>query len=455
MLCLTGTTILLRSLPLGLLLRVSVAHGRFVEFSLSMDVVLIVSQVRAYSDRSLWSTLHVNQHVEAERLRFVLAKTQDAALRVRIAFMDVRVRPDQQGDLLPVHAILDRLLDILLPTAHRWTSFYFHTEHPGAFLHVRSRCAGVSVPLLRSLALSYSYMPGYSEFPESDNIYERPMESSDWFDGVYTRLRHLDLCSVYLPWHTNGVLDTVTCLDLSTFTDLSRHDVVLVFAAPNVQFLRIGSVSEWVTFPHTPLFSTTLIVLDLGIDGRRHMSDLLHDIRAPNLVDLTLRDIDSMLDGVLTSRVLLGQLTRFAIYGRVVASHPVSFMSVMSNLFNLLARMTVLDLHHARGDVFAAFCRWSYYSSVRGPTLTALYLSRVCLDELFQFLVYSGIHAGSDGGDLTLRSLAIRPLHPGTDRALLRWVRLHLRDFSFVKQAGRTLSTLRGPSYHSKCCFVP
>ncbi|KAJ7640378.1 hypothetical protein DFH06DRAFT_1334740 [Mycena polygramma] len=355
------------------------------------------SKTRTYEDEGLWNTLYINQHILPEKLRFVLDKCPDAPLRIRIALIDVRIFPPASTDVLCAECLVDRIFDVISSTAHRWSSFYLHTEHPGAFLRVQERCSLLSTPNLRSVSISYGHLPGYSEYDIDDPIYGAPMAPANWFEESIPKLDHLDLQSVYFPWTNPLLFSNVTCVDLSRLFDVDWTLLRLLFSsASNLRFLRLDCIDHCAIPAGAILYSSTLVVLDIGLEGTRFMSDVLRAIVAPELVDLTLREVNRRMEAVLACSRLLGQLTRFAVFGLIIYDHCLEFEDVTTRLFNALVRVKYLDFHNARADLFAAYCSWTY---VRGacnnpiPTvLEALYIGFTPLDGLLEFLIFYGIN---------------------------------------------------------------
>ncbi|KAJ7120544.1 hypothetical protein C8R43DRAFT_959788 [Mycena crocata] len=334
---------------------------------------------RVYSDASLWSSLYLNHRVEPERIRFVLSHCGDSDLRVRIAFLDIRCHQDVAGTERSVDFLVDRLFAVISGTCGRWKSFYLQTEHPGAFIRVRDHCFGLSVPSMTSLALNYGYLPGYSEYPDDSPIYSDALELFPWFNGTFGPLDHLELVSVYVPWHGSSLLANITSLDISSIYDIEWDFFHEVFThAVNLKFLRMDALSHCeIPFGYTPRLPA-LLVLDVGLDDNLFMYNLLFRLDTPLLTDLTVRDIDSGIPHLLICARILNQITRLAIFGLLSYTQMECLEQALGRLFSLIPNLQVLDLRHAEEDVFPAF-------------------------------LFHGANDGMDGHQMQLRHMCVNP----------------------------------------------
>ncbi|KAJ6470783.1 hypothetical protein C8R47DRAFT_1148284 [Mycena vitilis] len=418
------------------------------------------SLVRTYNDESLWSSLYLNHNVLPDRIYFVLDKCRTAPLRIRLALIDICIFPPTEPDALCADCLVDRIFSVIEGTSVRWKSFYLHTEHPGAFLRVQAHCRRLSAPNLHSLSLSYGHMPGYSEFALDDEIYDAPLANVNWFGEAIETIDHLELQSVYFVWSTPALFRLLTTLDISNVLDVDWDFFQTLFStADNLRFLRLDSIERCVLPFDAYLFSESLVVLDLGIDGSIFMTDLLYSLHAPNLVDLTLRDIGHRMYRVIRCGSLLRQLTRFAVFGLVLYNSPLDFDESTAMLFDSLSNLKVLDLHNTRADMFAAYRSWTY---MRGgdddpvsSSLEALYVGYTPVESMLTFLVFHGVRDFDDGSHMTLQFVRMRALPMSSDREVTSWFRTRLVDFAFLDYHNRTVSALRGPAYHSLCCFTP
>ncbi|KAJ7629624.1 hypothetical protein B0H17DRAFT_1150494 [Mycena rosella] len=416
-----------------------------------------------YDDPSFWSTINLNLNITPERVAFVLDKCGDSELHIRVALIDVRGPSDYTLESEPsVESLIDRMLSAISPTSARWRSFFFYTEHPGAFNKVRDVCFGLSAPILTSISIRYGYMPGYSEFDELDAIYEEPKEAYDWFNRTFSHLDHLELSTVYFPWNTD-LFGSLTTLDLSDFDDLRWDFILSLFAdASNLLFLRLDTFSGFTVPDGAKLSSNSLLVVDLGFGGHRCLVNLLTALITPNVADLTLRDINDNLPTILQCGVLLGQLVRFAVYGRVTYQSTPVYDRAVLQLFDSMPLLQVLDLHHAYPYLFTSYCVWTS-RQLRSPapsvtglhSLRALYIARAALPQLLTFLVSHGIDDGSSGNHMNLRTIRALPSLPSDNPELWLWFKDHVTDFGCIQFVDRTLSVICGPSYHSLYCFLP
>ncbi|KAJ7171035.1 hypothetical protein C8R46DRAFT_1032728 [Mycena filopes] len=392
---------------------------------------------RVYSDPSLWSTLHINQDITSEQLAFALAKTGSADLRIRIAFIDFRISSDTPyiDEMETVADLVDRVFDVIAPTCARWTSFYCYTENPELILAVRNRCSSLVVPKLRSLAVGYLRRPGYSEFTATSNIYNAPLATHIWFNGTFAPLHHLELHSLYVPFTHLDILCSIVSLDLTQLPDLDWHALVAIFSAPRLRFLKLTAVSTWHTILGPPLYSASLQVLDLGFQRQLFLVQLLFALTAPSLDDLTLRDVGPHMRRI-SRAPLMSQITRFAVTGEFTGhDHPV-FVRSVAMLFDAMPNLRVLALHHCAPCVFVAYCAWRYARvanhAVRGAALETLYLGRINVVDVLEFVVHCGAEERSAGYGMTLRSIYMRPDYQSFDREVLGWIKDHIGIFSFI-----------------------
>ncbi|KAJ6581760.1 hypothetical protein B0H19DRAFT_1061276 [Mycena capillaripes] len=379
----------------------------YAKFRGSVAEVCRASAARTISDQTLWSTLLLNRNVLSDSIQLVLGRCKEADLRVRIVFSDIRLRRDTTGILPCVDCIVDRIFDLISDTSSRWKSFFLHTEHPGAFKRVRERCRYLDVPLLKSVALSYGYMPGYSEFDPIDEIYDDPLETYGWFEAYCPSLDHLELVSVLFPSDAPNVFRNVTSLDLSSLCDLLWPFYATLFStAVNLKYLRLADIDQCSIPSSASLYSASLLVLDIGMDGRRFLADLLATLTAPNLSDLTVRDPNFRFDCILDCADILAQLTRFALFGHIFYGSSILLGNALVRLFETTPHLRVLDLHHSLTDVFGAYCDWLYERVALGRpvvrALEALYLRTAEFSSVLDFLIFNGVTDFSDGSHLTL-----------------------------------------------------
>ncbi|KAJ7617679.1 hypothetical protein DFH06DRAFT_1342826 [Mycena polygramma] len=426
------------------------------------DIAILcrASRTRTYSDTSLWTTLYLNQKILPHRICFVLDKCRSAPLRIRLALIDVCLFPPTDPDALCAECIVDRIFSVISDTSHRWKSFYLHTEHPGAFLRVQDHCDRLSAPNMHSISLSYGHMPGYSEYALDNDIYDTPLDTHIWFEEALASLNHLELQSVYFLWSKPGLFRVLTTLDLSRIYDADWTFFTTLFTtADNLQFLRLDCLDDCAMPDNAVLFSPSLLVLDLGMDGSLFMSDILRSIVAPNLADLTLRDIGHRMYRVLRCGRLLAQLTRFAIFGLVLYDTALEFDEMTTTLFDSLTKLEVLDLHNTRADIFAAYRSWTYmrgqFDDPISSKLRALYIGYTPLDSLLAFFIFHGIRDYSDGSQMSLQFVRMKNLPLSADMEITHWFRSRIVDFGFLQPQNCTVSVLKGPAYHSLCCFAP
>ncbi|KAJ6470770.1 hypothetical protein C8R47DRAFT_1325129 [Mycena vitilis] len=414
---------------------------------------------RTYNDVTLWSTLYLNHRVLPERIHFVLKKSGDAPLRVRLVLLDIPFSPPTGPDDLCADCLVDRIFGAIYGTNLRWSSFYLNTDHPEAFLRVQDHCRGLDVPKMRSLSLIYGDMARYPWLSFDDDS-EGPFESENWFKKAHATLNHLELQSVYLLWQTPGLFCLVTTLDLSRIYDVDWAFFQTLFStAANLRFLRLESIDHCELPEDATIYSQSLTVLDLGLDGLLFMSEILRAIRAPNLVDLTLRDIGHRMYHVLRCGTLLKQLTRFAIVGPVLYDTPLDFDESTTSLFDSLSNLMVLDLHNTRADMFAAYRYWTYMRGKKNnpisSKLEALYVGYTPVESMLAFLVFHGVRDFGDGSHMTLKFIRMkRSLPVSADMAVTNWFRTRLVNFDFLDYQNATVSIPHGPAYHSLCCFA-
>ncbi|KAJ7617671.1 hypothetical protein DFH06DRAFT_1342819 [Mycena polygramma] len=415
------------------------------------------SLARTYNDASLWTTLYLNHHVLPERIIFVLKKSRDAPLRIRLILMDIPLSPSVGPDGMCADCLVDRIFRAIYGTNLRWRSFYLLTDHPDAFLRVQDHCRDLNAPNLRSLSLSYGAR--YYDLSFDEDFSEAPFESENWFNKAHRTLKDLELQSVYFLWDTPGLFRILTTLDLSRIYDADWAFFQTLFAtADNLRFLRLESIDHCELPDDAALHSQSLVVLDLALDGLIFMSQILHSIRAPNLVDLTVRDIGHRMYHVLRCGTLLRQLTRFAVVGPVHYDTSIDFDESTTTLFDSLINLKVLDLHNTRADMFVAYRYWTY---MRGSddhpvslALEALYVGHTTADSMLAFLLFHGIRDFSDGSQMTLQFLRIKR-SLSMDAAVTDWFRTRMVDFGFLDYQHSTSYLLHGPAYHSLCCFAP
>ncbi|KAJ7079854.1 hypothetical protein C8R44DRAFT_895619 [Mycena epipterygia] len=201
---------------------------------------------RVYSDPSFWTTLRVNQHVKMVNLAFVLGRCGDTrAIDLQISLHNVRC-VDSPVISPTVQSMVDAIFNRVGSYSHRRKSFTFATEHPGAFLSARKRCKVLQVPILKTLTLCYSYLPGYSQYPSSDVIYRRPFVTRTWFANSLSALEYLDVVSVPLRWKAGALFANLVELKISDPS--SAHSPALsIFAAlfdtaVNLRVLRLGPI---------------------------------------------------------------------------------------------------------------------------------------------------------------------------------------------------------------------
>ncbi|KAJ7114759.1 hypothetical protein C8R44DRAFT_740129 [Mycena epipterygia] len=395
---------------------------------------------RIYNDPHFWSALNLNLLVAPQSIAFALAHCPVGPLRVRLALID--------------YALVDDLFRAISHTAHRWNSFFVYTEHPGAYIRIRSNCADLHTPLLSSLSLRYGYMPGYSEFDDDDDIYDAPFTPLPWFNGSFEHLKHLELSAVGFPWITPNIFATITSLDLTDYIDNIPVDWafydLLFSTARCLRYLRIDSFPKCRIPPSTSLYAPSLAVLDVGFDGDRFLLDLLSTLIAPGLVDLTVRDIHRGLHRLLRCHTLLRQLVRFALYGDVYASHSILYDQDLVRLFNFMPQLQVLDLRHARREVFFAYALWAYRNfracSAHSSKLRALYVGRIELRILLEFLVFHGANDAADGSQMVLRTVRVKSVDVPK---IALWLKQHIVDYDIWTYTLPPVSLLRGPMYGS------
>ncbi|KAJ6522938.1 hypothetical protein DFH09DRAFT_1096896 [Mycena vulgaris] len=409
-----------------------------------------------YSTASFWSSITISKKLNLNHLNFILAHCAESDLHIRLALGDPQLFSTERTDPSAVLNIITDIFARISSTSRRWKSFDFYTDNPAVFMLVNSFCKNLAAPSLRSLRISYLYLPGFGHFPESDVIYDAPSVPTSWFDGQFPRLTHLTSMSAPLAFPSLDFYSSLETVDLSDCTrssPLNAGVLVALFAcASKMRSLRLGPILPFDLPPNFRLSSSSLRAIDIEFYMGPLVGSLLAIMDIPKLTDLTFRRVSSNGYSLLGCISLLSKITRLSIH------YEVQDNVFLHQLFTCLPLVTTLDLLNSTPAVFMSYCDWAF-SRLRfqepnyAANLVGLYLCRVDLDVLALLVSHVKESIVSLAGKSGVRILRVeRPLEPSSFFDSRWTLGRDVPDFAFTDiyvVSGSTRGLLSGPSFHA------
>ncbi|KAJ7710825.1 hypothetical protein B0H17DRAFT_1123921 [Mycena rosella] len=187
----------------------------------------------AMSVPELWSTVLVDPDSTDAGVSAMLTRTAVHPYRVVIRQdMDRPSAPFRSPDSVMRNII--SLLHALLPSVSRWSSFDMHASHLPTIDQITALLLDLDAPVLRSLRISshcWSISPGDAVILQGALV----------FRGQLSRLRHLSLFVVPLPWASVRPMPALTHLTLESIRASAfptyRQYIDMFTAAPALEFL--------------------------------------------------------------------------------------------------------------------------------------------------------------------------------------------------------------------------
>jgi hypothetical protein len=365
----------------------SLCRGSRVRWTLLLSECfrMVIFQTLIHFEPLFWSSISVDTSTCLHALRIALDRVPGPCLlRIQFSLCDVPW-DDVRGTPSKVYSQIDRLLDLLLPTSHRWQAFRIYTFHPALYHHVQLACADVSADALDELALDYVYMPGYSLLDISSmDDYDLPFVPSIWFCDRYPSPRIMAVFATQLHWHRVGLFDSLVDLEL-VHISMGPFLNWLVFqelfkVAGRLENIRIDHLFPFDLPDDGILESSSVLRLDVGFPDRAsssHMADFLLRLRFPNLRTLLARSyMWTDLGQLVRPKHLLSNVRTFSMFGLCRDYNGVQA------LFACLSLVSVLDLTETRGCAFRAFRDWSLHRTTIPTPLPVLPLQHLSVGRV-------------------------------------------------------------------------
>ncbi|KAJ7448106.1 hypothetical protein FB451DRAFT_1533295 [Mycena latifolia] len=298
-------------------------------------------------------------------LDFVLARSQQADLHIRLSLRDFRVQDD-------IDVVIDNIFARIGSTSSRWVSFELKTENPVVFERVRRHCLSLDGRALRDLRISYLYMPGFSYLPEEDPIHYLPFTPAEWFSDRMPHLMHLESFCSPLNWSSVATFANLESFHFTHYrSPLSLEPSMLqsiFYSATRLRFFRLGATIPFEWPSSVLLHSTSLRAVDLQFYHGPLAASILSAMVVPNLTELLVRDVGAHGGYLLSCSAQMRHLSHFGI------------------------RSWFQDRAVLYQPVFATYCEWAFGRLVvRQPNyaanLTELFVG--CVDlNLVALLVF-------------------------------------------------------------------
>ncbi|KAJ7027586.1 hypothetical protein C8F04DRAFT_1266819 [Mycena alexandri] len=377
----------------------------YAEFRAIIARVCKLWRFRLYSDQSFWSYIGLNQHVLSESLDFVLAKCPTVMLAIQISLLDVDTHYNVSSSEEPLAAMLSRIISKISPTSPRWRSFFFITEHPGAYMLVNCHLHSLHVPNLRTFATHYTLMEGYSNYDASDPIYLEPVKLLTLFDGDLSALTGVETCGVRIPRSIASLASNLVTFNVSQGYSTSLFTweflVELFSSATCLRHLKLADFAG-VDVPTQgsralSLVSASLRVLDLTVDTDGFAFSFMRFMDFPNIHDLTLRvDCTNAVESMRPFLPKFRPVRRFCLHGSL--GYDDNFYPV----FDAMPLLQILDLQQADEHTFIAYCGWSYLREFElgedgGHNLVSLSVGMADVSDLVQLVKLHGGSSDSPG----------------------------------------------------------
>ncbi|KAJ7635500.1 hypothetical protein DFH06DRAFT_1336521 [Mycena polygramma] len=409
-----------------------------------------------YSSSAFWSSIVITKRTPWSSLEFVVRRCGPAAdISLRLTLLDVRTLDKCYATRVVVDAWIDAVFDRISHSAPRWVDFELDTDNALVFNRVRHHCGGLLAVTLQNIELSYTYLSGFHPAGDALDL-ALPFIPRPWFQSCYPELRRLSSYCVPLLWDDDSLFENLEVVELTDFScpEPLPVDVLprLFLLATRLRSVRLGTLVPFSTTPGYSLRSSSLRSLDVDFDGAIVAGDILSSLDAPNLVDLTVRDVRDLIHRVLLCSSLLERLERFCAWGELGDA-----MS-LHHLFTSMRRLRVLDLVHSRPQVFASYCNWVHDRVRAGhyyclADIRALHLPAVDLRMVVNLInaVCKTVPAGE--GRVGVERLRVElPCNWDMFGDEMEWLRAVVSDLAFTRffcPSGTTRDLILGNTFHS------
>ncbi|KAJ6474026.1 hypothetical protein C8R47DRAFT_1076463 [Mycena vitilis] len=304
----------------------------------------------------LWSSITIVKDIPLSALELSVSRAGNAHLSIRFSLFDVHRFYGRPRTLVAACDWVDSILDVIGHTSDRWTSFQLDTEDPRIFSRIHARCRELSAPLLSSLDLSYTHLPGiFAPLGEQRDL--QPFCAASWFDSGLPCLARLSTFCVPMSWDVAqdfSMLGFVEFSDFNAATPMSAAFLPVLFGVANqMRILKLGAMESFTVPPYFSLPSVSLEALDIDFDSGPVTSAIIGALIVPNLIDLTVRNVGRCIEWLLQCPYLLLPLTRLCVHYDI--GDPLS----LQHLFNSMPHLAFLDLAHSRPHVFHVYCQWA------------------------------------------------------------------------------------------------
>ncbi|KAJ7461246.1 hypothetical protein FB451DRAFT_1521653 [Mycena latifolia] len=264
---------------------------------------------RVYSTQIFWSTISICKMLPMDRLDFVLRHCQTAHLNIRLSFREDHLFRSRDAASREIVELVDSVFALVALTSHRWRTFEVVTENPLVFVRIQQHCESLRAQALESVRLSYLYMPGYSVYSSDDPVYELLLTPLVWFRNHLPQLAHLESFCAPLFWSPPAFAFRLVELYVADYAcplPMDPYAMQAIFApAVSLRALRIGAMKAYDWPVNIFLGSNSLRALDLQFSDSPFAGSLLSAIVAPNVTELTVRDVGSRGHSILPSVAIL------------------------------------------------------------------------------------------------------------------------------------------------------
>ncbi|KAJ7604413.1 hypothetical protein DFH06DRAFT_1151181 [Mycena polygramma] len=300
-------------------------------------MLICTEQHRIYTMSEFWSYVTITKDLRMDSLSFTMSKCMASDISIHLLLRNVQHIRGVPATVKKTAKLVDDIMRRITPSSSRWISFKLSNKNPIVFHRLQTLCASVSADALKTLKLSYVYMPGYSSLIRAHGLHDLPYTKLPWFCNHLPRISTAHIFCVPVCWGAPGFCTNLQNIELSDFTCstcLNPNTLSVLFAeATQLRSLRIGPLTPFRIPDGYVLRSESLQALDVEFfrasfagDGVTCTSGALHPTG----------------------------LISFTAYGDLGEE------LILYSLFNSMPLLRSLDLASSYLHVFSTYCSWAY-----------------------------------------------------------------------------------------------